>query len=81
MLTDIVMNLIFEQGYCTEQQAIGKLSEMTGSHYQMGKKQVLRSITDIMNANGLIKVRANKDLKQRFSITCKGFPNIIVVAE
>lgn len=81
MLTDIVMNLIFEQGYCTEQQAIGKLSEMTGNHYQMGKKQVLRSITDIMNANGLIKVRATKDLKQRFNITCKGFPNIIVVAE
>lgn len=79
ILTDIVMTAITDQGYCTEQQAIEKLSETTG--YQAGKKQVLRSITDIMTANGLTKVRANKDLKQRFGITCKGYPNILIVAE
>lgn len=79
ILTDIVMTAITDQGYCTEQQAIEKLSEITG--YQAGKKQLLRSITDIMTANGLTKVRANKDLKQRFGITCKGYPNILIVAE
>ena len=79
VLTDIVMTAIIEQGYCTEQQAIDKLSEMTG--YQMGKKQVLRSIDDIMTANGLTKVRATKALKQQYSITCKGYPNILIVGE
>ena len=79
ILTDIVMNAIIDQGYCTEQQAIDQLSEMIG--YQMGKKQVLRSINDIMTANRLTRVRANKDLKQRFGITCKGYPNLLIAEE
>ena len=79
ILTDIVMNAIIDQGYCTEQQAIDQLSEVIG--YQMGKKQVLRSINDIMTANRLTKVRANKDLKQRFGITCKGYPNLLIAEE
>ncbi|MCI7100048.1 MAG: hypothetical protein MR966_14325, partial [Lachnospiraceae bacterium] len=71
-LQNVIFDLIAEHGYCTEQEII-----------QAGiSEHVLRTnITDVLNANCLQKVKCNKAMKQRFGITSKGYPCVIIPIE
>jgi len=70
-----ILEAIETKGYCTEKEIISQLGNMETVTSEV---QLKRSLTDIMNTYNLVKVRANNGLKSRFSIDCKGFPNIIL---
>ena len=73
---EIAADLLREQGYFTKNQLV----ERYGSK-EWGEIQSAVSLPDICNAYGLIRRKAGKALKQRFSIESKGFPYIYFVSE
>ena len=70
-----VLEAIETKGYCTEQEIVSALGIMGNV---AADTQIKRSMTDILNAYGLLKIRANKALKQRYCIDSKGYPSIII---
>lgn len=76
ILMEITIELIAEQGFCTEKQILRQIESLKS----FMDKQLQRSISEIMTANNLVKVRANKALKAKYHIQTKGYPIIIIKA-
>lgn len=72
-IQNTIIRLIREKGYCTEKEVIQEV-QMSG---RIADTQLKRSLTDIMNCNNLVKKKCTKELKERFCISCNGYPFII----
>lgn len=72
--TKIILQLIQEQGYCTEEQVLkrirGKKSEK--------QAKLKRCLQEILDGYDLERVKANKELKQKYGITKNGYPFLIL---
>jgi hypothetical protein len=68
--------LLIEQiGYATEDAVINQVHSKYGS---FKKTMFKRIIGDLLNKYDLVRIPANKDLKQRYGIDAKGYPRIII---
>lgn len=70
----IAIDLILNQGYATEEQIVG---------YVKGNKEVTRSklkrvIAETIDKYDFKKCKVNKKLKEKYGITVKGYPFIII---
>ena len=78
-IADVILNSIKSKGYCTEKEVIYILGNQY--RYDVTETQIKRCLNEIMDTYGLKKVKANKVLKERFSIKSNGYPNIIIEDE
>lgn len=69
---EVAVDLLDRQGYFTESQ----VAEVCGMGKYWGTTQIKRSLTDICNMYGIVRKKAGKALKQRFSINSEGYPII-----
>lgn len=65
-----------KKGYCTETDVV----RMLNSRYNhvTTETQIKKSLQEILNSYGLERVRANKELKEKYNIDGNGYPFIIV---
>lgn len=75
-ISEVILNCIQKKGYCTEKEVIWILGKQYT--YKVTELQLKRSLNEILDSYGLIKVKANKSLKEQFSIKSEGYPNIII---
>ncbi len=75
-ISEVILNCIQKKGYCTEKEVIGILGKQYT--YKVTELQLKRSLNEILDLYGLKKVKANKSLKEQFSIKSEGYPNIII---
>ena len=47
-------------------------------HHVTTEVQIKKSLQEILTSYGLKRVRANKDIKEKYNITGNGYPFIIV---
>lgn len=78
-IADVILNSIKSKGYCTEKEVIYILGNQY--RYDVTETQIKRCLNEIMDTYGLKKVKANKVLKERFSIKSDGYPYIIIEDE
>lgn len=81
---EIVKYIIFfisNQGYTTEKDVIKMYSKEQNVKEDTVKTQLKRSIQEILEGNDLIRVRANKQLKEYFRISSNGYPFLILKNE
>ena len=78
-IADVILNSIKSKGYCTEKEVIYILGNQY--RYDVTETQIKRCLNEIMDTYGLKKVKANKVLKERFSIKSNGYPYIIIEDE
>ena len=71
-IASVVLNTIKEQGYIFERDV--NINGAIGTQWK-------KSIQEILDSYGLKKVKANKVLKERFSIKSNGYPYIIIEDE
>lgn len=72
-ITYVTLDLIVDKGYCTEKE----IHELIAGTEAEREKTVHRCINSIVDANGLVRERATKALKEHFKITAPGYPIII----
>ncbi len=72
--TKIIFQLIQAQGYCTEEQIIRQIR----GKKEEKKIKLKRCLQGILEEHNLKRVKANKQLKQKFGIASKGYPFLIV---
>lgn len=75
-ISEVILNCIQKKGYCTEKEVIWILGKQYT--YKVTELQLKRSLNEILDSYGLIKVKANKSLKEQFGIKSEGYPNIII---
>lgn len=68
-IANVVLNTIKTQGYIFEKDV-----NTNGAIGRQWKK----SIQEILDSYGLKRVKLNKELKGKYKIRCKGYPNIII---
>ena len=76
-IRELCLDMIRKDGYATEQGIVERLQKK-GISGELSDRQLKRSIADICNAANLKKVRATKELKEKFSIVSNGYPAIII---
>ncbi len=76
IISEIILGLIEKKGYATEKEIIICLPD-TYKKY-IAEKQIKKSLAEIMDMYGLIKVTANKVLKETYRINSDGYPKIII---
>jgi len=64
-----VLEQIEVNGYCLERDIFTSQAEYS---------QWKRSIQEVLDSYGLMKVRLNKDIKEKYGVTCDGYPSIVV---
>lgn len=75
-IAEVILNCIQAQGYCTENDVVFILA---GKYqYSVTQVQIKRCLKEILDTYGLKKIKANKELKEKFNIDSKGYPNIII---
>jgi hypothetical protein len=83
ILTNEIIETIFTylevNDYVTEKEIINKLGIQYGK--EKVKTQLKRSIQEILDKYDLQRLRANKLNKEKYGITCQGYPFIIVRGE
>jgi hypothetical protein len=62
-LTDIIIKQVTEKGWTTEREVLAEVGNTDSM-----KKQLQRSIADIMDGNNLTKSRLNKALREKYKI-------------
>ncbi|SKA99932.1 CHC2 zinc finger [Caloramator quimbayensis] len=72
--TKIIIDLIQQQGYCTEEQI---LKQIRGRKEEK-KTKLKRCLQEILESYNLKRVKANNELKQKLGITSKGYPFLIL---
>lgn len=75
-ITEVIMYLIEKKGFCTEKEIIHILGCDYG--YKVTEKQIKRSLTEILDNYMLKKIKANKELKEKYGIQSNGYPYIII---
>jgi hypothetical protein len=70
----LVMRLIAKQGYTMQKQII----ESFEGNKEVIKSRLKRVIPETLDKYDLICIKANNNLKKKFSIDCRGYPNIII---
>jgi len=70
----IILQLIQAQGYCTEEQIIRQIR----GKKEEKKIKLKRCLQEILESYNLKRVKANKELKEKYGITSKGYPYLIV---
>jgi hypothetical protein len=75
--TKTILNLIQQQGYCTEEQII---KQIRGKKEEK-KTKLKRCLQEILENHNLKRVKANKELKQKYNIKSKGYPFVIISAK
>jgi hypothetical protein len=70
----IILQLIQAQGYCTEEQIIRQIR----GKKEEKKIKLKRCLQEILESYNLKRVKANKELKQKFGIASKGYPFLIL---
>ncbi len=77
----VVLELVRLNGYSTEEQVIGAVSLMSGKSPNRTKTYLKRMLGDILEKHGLTVIRATKELKARYGIGGRGYPNLILGGE
>ena len=72
--TKIIFQLIQAQGYCTEEQIIRQIR----GKKEEKKIKLKRCLQEILESYNLKRVKANKELKEKFGIASKGYPFLIL---
>jgi len=72
--TKIILDLIENQGYCTEEQIIKQIR----GRKEDKKVKLKRCLQEILESYNLKRVKANKVLKEKFGIASKGYPFLII---
>ena len=72
----VIMNKININGYITEQEVIEELKNEYGK--VLTQIQLKRSLQEILSNYCLKRVRANKELKEKYNINSKGYPFVII---
>jgi hypothetical protein len=67
--------LIEQKGYVTEDEIINLVHFKYGSFRKVMLKRIM---SDMLNKYDLVRIPANKELKQRYGMDAKGYPRIIV---
>lgn len=75
-IAQVIMQEIEKNGYVTEKQVIEQLKHKYGK--ALTQTQLKRSLQEILNNYNLKRIRCNKQLKQKYGITSKGYPFLIV---
>lgn len=70
----IILDLIQQQGYCTEEQIIRQIR----GKKEEKKIKLKRCLQEILESYNLKRVKANKELKEKFGIASKGYPFLIL---
>lgn len=65
-----------KKGYCTEMDITKMLN--VKYHHVTTEVQIKKSLQEILTSYGLKRIRANKDLKEKYCIEGNGYPFIIV---
>ena len=73
----IILSLIQQQGYCMEEQI---LKQIRGKKEEK-KTKLKRCLQEILEIYGLTRVKANKELKEKYGIITKGYPFLILKQE
>ena len=73
-MVKVIMALIDEKGYCTEKDILArsKISQSKAQRY------IKVNLPEILDSYNLIRVRANKELKQQLGITGTGSPFLLL---
>ena len=81
-IEETLLVLIQEQGYATEKQVVETIGKRTEGNIPT-EAQLKHSLSDLMNAYDLVKIRANKQYKAKFKIDLppKKSPVIIIRKE
>jgi|GEM_PF-1450007 len=72
--TKIILYLIENQGYCTEEQIIRQIR----GKKEEKKVKLKRCLQEIIESYNLTRIKANKELKEKFGIASKGYPFLII---
>ena len=72
--TKIILDLIENQGYCTEEQIIKQIR----GRKEDKKVKLKRCLQEILESYDLKRVKSNKKLKEKFGIASKGYPFLIL---
>lgn len=75
-IVECVFYLIEKQNYSTEKAIVRLLGSKY--QYQATEIQIKKSLQEILDSYGLQRVRANKELKEQYSIVGNGYPFIII---
>lgn len=75
-IVECVFYLIEKQNYATEKDIVRILGSKY--QYQATEIQIKKSLQEILDSYGLQRVRANKELKEQYSIVGNGYPFIII---
>lgn len=73
----VIMNLINEKGYCTEKEII----ECAAISKNQAQKYIKVNLPEILDLYNLKRVRANKELKEKFGIVGKASPFLLLKNE
>lgn len=75
-IVSCIQYCINKKGYCTETDIVKMLNDK--HHHVTTEVQIKKSLQEILTSYGLKRVRANKDIKEKYNITGNGYPFIIV---
>lgn len=71
-----IMEMISANGYAAEKDVVEMLKSTYGKAFT--QTQLKRSLQEILDTYNLIRVRANKQIKEQYDMDTKGYPFIIV---
>ncbi len=71
-----ILDCIQSKGYCTEKEVVYILGNQY--KYEVTETQIKRSLAEILDSYGLVKIKASKALKEQLHIKSDGYPNIII---
>lgn len=79
----ITLNLIETKGYARESDIVQSLKRIYGKTLTktLSKIQIKRSLQEMLDAYGLKRIRANKELKKKYNVDTPGYPFLIVKKE
>ncbi|PKM78525.1 MAG: hypothetical protein CVU90_01960 [Firmicutes bacterium HGW-Firmicutes-15] len=74
----IVSNLLKKQGYATEGEIVNILCQECKISLTQAQTQLKKSLQEMLDSYGLVRIRTNKDIKSHFNIPGNGYPSIII---
>jgi hypothetical protein len=79
-IIEIIMWYLDQQNYCIEKEIIDNLvlDEELRIKKSEAERQLKKSLPEILDAYGLQRIRANKQIKEQFGIVNNGYPFLIV---
>ncbi|MEA4987903.1 MAG: hypothetical protein VB095_07570 [Anaerovorax sp.] len=71
-----INELIEEYGYATERGIVERLR--VNYAYIITEVQIKKSLTELLDIYGWVRVRANKEIKSKYNVDAEGYPFLIV---